>query len=98
MQSTRSELDVGIIDDWTQNVSGLLDQLDHDLEQAKMGSGRMETAVAAMKTAMEKVGLPTMSRTSVDLTILAERIADGNHAGRTRYSYRTECFGQNSDR
>jgi hypothetical protein len=33
----------------------LLDQLDHDLEQAKMGSGRIGTALVTLKTAMEKV-------------------------------------------
>ncbi|GHJ88511.1 hypothetical protein NliqN6_4913 [Naganishia liquefaciens] len=54
VQSTRSELDVGIIDDWTQNVTVLLDQLDHDLEQAKMGSGRTGAALTTMKIAMEK--------------------------------------------
>lgn len=37
------------------NVSALLDQLDLDLEQAKMGSGRIESLVAALKAALEKV-------------------------------------------
>lgn len=53
--SSKGELDVAIIDDWTLNVSGLLDQLDHDLEQAKIGSGRIEPLVAALKLASEKV-------------------------------------------
>lgn len=53
--SSKGELDVAIIDDWTLNVSGLLDQLDHDLEQAKMGSGRIESVVAALKLASQKV-------------------------------------------
>lgn len=54
-QRSKSELDVAIIDDWTCNVSGLLDQLDHDLEQAKMSSGRIETSMTASKSAVEKV-------------------------------------------
>lgn len=60
MQSTKSELDISIIDDWTQNVSALLDQLDHDLEQAKMGSGRIGIAVTNLKAAVEKVCLYTL--------------------------------------
>jgi cell division protein FtsB len=59
--SSKGELDVAIIDDWTLNVSGLLDQLDHDLEQAKMGSGRIESVVAALKLASQKVITPTLS-------------------------------------
>jgi hypothetical protein len=54
-QSSKGEWDVTIIDDWTMNVSALLDQLDLDLEQAKMGSGRIESLVATLKSALEKV-------------------------------------------
>jgi hypothetical protein len=46
---------VSFIDDWTQGVMGLLVQLDHDLEQAKMGSTRLASSVRTLKSDLEKV-------------------------------------------
>ncbi|KAJ9106135.1 hypothetical protein QFC21_001277 [Naganishia friedmannii] len=52
--SSKSDFDVSFLDDWTQGVAGLLDQLDHDLEQAKMGSTRLASLVLTLKSGLEK--------------------------------------------
>lgn len=53
--SSKSDFDVSFLDDWTQGVTGLLNQLDHDLEQAKMGSTRLASSVLTLKSDLEKV-------------------------------------------
>ncbi|KAJ9098791.1 hypothetical protein QFC19_006268 [Naganishia cerealis] len=45
------------MDDWTIGVTTLLDQMDHDLEQAKIGSTRVTSSVSALKADLQKSAL-----------------------------------------